>query len=109
MTRDECIKQASSYIKSTPYPNPNQFTKWFYGNNTQASWCGIFVDYVIKHDLNCDWLDSCSNFAYVPTIYNWAKQITKPSYTATEIQGLDTYIEEHSQIIGDGTIAPRLY
>lgn len=74
MTRDECIKQASSYIKSTPYPNPNQFTKWFYGNNTKASWCGIFVDYVIKHDLNCDWLDDCTNFAYVPTIYNWAKQ-----------------------------------
>jgi hypothetical protein len=30
-------------------------------------------------------------------------------YVASEIQGLDTYIEEHSQIIGDGTIAPRLY
>ena len=79
MTREECIKQASSYIKSTPYSNPNQFTKWYYGNNQSASWCGIFIDYVIKHDLNCDWLNDCTNFAYMPTVYQWA--VNKGYYT----------------------------
>lgn len=72
MTRDECINKASSYIKPTPYPNPNQFTRWYFKNNKEYYWCGVFIDYVIKHDLNCDWLDDCINFAYVPTIYQWA-------------------------------------
>lgn len=74
MTRDEIIKQSSSYIKSTPYPNPNEFTKWFFKNDLRHAWCGAFIDYVVKHDLNCDWLDSCSNFGYVPTIVSWAKE-----------------------------------
>lgn len=74
MTRDEIFNKASSYIKSTPYPNPNEFTKWFFKNNLEHSWCGAFIDYVVKHDLNCDWLDSCSNFGYVPTIVKWAKE-----------------------------------
>ena len=73
MDRIDVINDASSYIKLTPYPNPNNFTKWYYNNNQKASWCGIFIDYVFKHDLKCDWLDSCSNFAYVPTIVKWAK------------------------------------
>ena len=73
MTRDECINKASSYIKNTPYPNPNDFTKWFWKDNKYHAWCGAFVDYVVKHDLGCDWLDSCTNFGYVPTIVKWAK------------------------------------
>lgn len=74
MTRDEMFNKACSYIKATPYPNPNDFTKWFFKNSLQHAWCGAFIDYVVKHDLNCDWLDSCSNFGYVPTIYKWAKE-----------------------------------
>ena len=74
MTRDEMFNKASSYIKDTPYPNPNEFTKWFFKDNKSHAWCGAFIDYIVKHDLNCDWLDSCSNFGYVPTIYKWAKE-----------------------------------
>ena len=79
MTRDDVIKQASSYIKSTPYPNPNDITKWFWGNNLSHAWCGAFVDYVIKHDLGSNMLDSCTKdkytggFGYVPSIVKWAK------------------------------------
>jgi len=74
MTRDEMFNKACFYIKSTPYPNPNEFTKWFFKDNKSHAWCGAFIDYVVKHDLKCDWLDSCSNFGYVPTIYKWAKE-----------------------------------
>ena len=74
MDRNDVINKSSTYIKDTPYPNPNEFTKWFFKNNLVHSWCGAFVDYIFKHDLDCDWLDSCSNFGYVPTIVSWAKQ-----------------------------------
>ena len=73
MTRDEIIQDASKYISNNVYPNPNQFTRWYFKNNLEHAWCGAFVDYVVKHDLNCNWLDTCSNFAYVPTIVRWAK------------------------------------
>ena len=48
-------------------------------------------------------------------VYNWAKQPTKPSYSAGEIQGLDTYIEQHSSGGGGGsgggstTVTARIY
>lgn len=73
MTRDEMVNKARSYVKSTAYPNPNDFTKWFFKDNLAHAWCGAFIDYVVKHDLGCDWLDSCSNFGYVPTIVSWGK------------------------------------
>ena len=72
MNRADVINQAKSYIKY--WGNPNIFTKWFCHDNKTHAWCGMFVDYVIKHDLKCNWLNSCSNFAYVPTIVAWAKK-----------------------------------
>lgn len=45
-------------------------------------------------------------------VYSWAKQQTKPVYTANEIQGLATYIEEHGGSgggSGSGTVAARIY
>ena len=75
MNRIDVINKSSSYIKSTPYPNPNEFTKWFFKDNKTHAWCGAYVDYIFKHDLNCNYLDSCSNFAYVPTIVSWAKKM----------------------------------
>jgi hypothetical protein len=74
VNRLNVINKSSSYIKDTPYTNPNIFTKWFFKDNLSHAWCGAFVDYIFKHDLNCDWLDSCSNFGYVPTIVKWAKE-----------------------------------
>lgn len=71
MIRSEVVAKAKSYIKY--WGNPNQFTKWYSKDNKTHAWCGMFVDYVFKKDFNCDWLDSCSNFAYVPTIVQWAK------------------------------------
>lgn len=75
MNRQELINQASKYIKSTAYPNPNEFTRWYFKDNLSHAWCGVFIKYVIKHDLNCDMLDSCSNFAGCGAIYEWAKKM----------------------------------
>lgn len=71
MNRTDVVNKAKSYIKY--WGNPNQFTKWYCKNNKTHAWCGMFVKYVFKKGLNCSWLDSCSNFAYVPTIVSWAK------------------------------------
>lgn len=47
--------------------------------------------------------------AIAADVYNWAKTSTKPTYTAQEIQGLQSYITD--MISGDTevTIAPRIY
>ena len=42
-------------------------------------------------------------------VYSWAKLSTKPTYTATEISGLDAYIRDNFHISGDVTFAPRIY
>ena len=46
--------------------------------------------------------------AIAADVYNWAKQSTKPSYTANEIQGLRNFIEENMSG-GEVSIAPRIY
>lgn len=75
MTRQELINQASKYIKDVAYDNPNQFTQWYWKDNKAHAWCGVFIDYVVKHDLKCNWLDSCSNFAGCGSIVDWAKKM----------------------------------
>lgn len=71
MNRSDVTKKAISY--KGYWGNPNQFTKWYCKDNKTHAWCGMFVDYIFKKDLKSDWLNSCKNFAYVPTIVQWAK------------------------------------
>lgn len=48
--------------------------------------------------------------AVAADVYRWAKESTKPSYTADEIDGLDAYIDEHAGGgSGGGTAATRRY
>lgn len=42
-------------------------------------------------------------------VYSWAKRSSKPTYAASEITGLQSFIEENFHISGDITIAPRIY
>lgn len=72
MNRTDVTSKASSFIKY--WGNPNEFTKWYCKDKKTHAWCGMFVDYVFKKSLKSDWLDKCSNFAYVPTIVSWAKK-----------------------------------
>jgi len=71
MNRKDVTSKAASY--KGYQGNPNKFSRWYFKDNKKHAWCGAFVDYVFKKDLKCDWLDGCSNFAYVPTIVKWAK------------------------------------
>ena len=73
MNRNDVVNKARSYLGYQG--NPNTFTRWYCKDNKTHAWCGMFVDYVFKHDLKSDWLDGCSNFAYVPTIVAWAKKM----------------------------------
>ena len=73
MNRTDVVNDARKYIGYVG--NPNIFTKWYCKDNKAHAFCGMFVDYVFKHDLKCDWLDKCKNFAYVPTIVQWAKDM----------------------------------
>lgn len=75
MTRQELINKSSSYIKEEQYSNPNIFTEWYFKDKQYHAWCGVFIDYVIKHDLKCNFLDSCSNFAGCGSIVDWAKKM----------------------------------
>lgn len=74
MNRIDVINKSKDYIKNIPYPNPNIFTKYFFKDDLSHSWCGAFIYYIFKHDLNSNMLDSCTNFGYVPTIVKWAKK-----------------------------------
>lgn len=47
--------------------------------------------------------------AVAADVYKWAKTSTKPTYTASEISGLQSFIEENFHISGDVTISPRIY
>ena len=47
--------------------------------------------------------------AVAADVHNWAKSSHKPTYTASEITGLQSFIEEHFNLSGDITIAPRIY
>lgn len=73
-TASKVIKAAEGEIRNDKYKRPNKYTIWYYGNNTSAPWCGIFIKYVIENLCNdTTLLKGCLNFAYVPTIYSWAK------------------------------------
>lgn len=72
MNRDEVVNKEKGYIGH--YSNPNIFTKWYSKDAKSHAWCGMFQDYVIKHDFKLDWFNDCKNFAYVPTIVEWAKK-----------------------------------
>lgn len=47
--------------------------------------------------------------AIAADVYNWAKSSTKPTYTAQEISGLQSFVENLISGDVDVTIAPRVY
>lgn len=79
-TATAVVNYAKKFVRSKPYKAPNMFTKWFYGNNTVAPWCAIFVYYCLAHTGGKDLMKGCPNKAYCPTIWNWAKS---KGYTET--------------------------
>lgn len=72
MYRNQIVDKEKTYIGYVG--NPNTFTRWYCKDNKAHAFCGMFQDYVVKHDMKLNWFDDCSNFAYVPTIVEWAKK-----------------------------------
>lgn len=86
-TANAVLKYAKSFVRSAKYGSPNKFTKWFYGNNTTAPWCAIFVYYCLAHTGGKELMSGCANKAYCPTIWNWgkAKKYNKTSPKAGDL------------------------
>jgi hypothetical protein len=68
----QVLAYARSYLGKYPpgrvKENVNAFTKEYYGNNTAAAWCLIFVWHCLKHFGLATW-----KLAYVPWLYKIAK------------------------------------
>lgn len=72
-TAKQVTDYSKKFVRKAPYGSPNTFTRWFYGDNRVAPFCAIFVYYCLAHTGGKYLMEGCSNKAYVPTIYNWAK------------------------------------
>ena len=72
-------------------------------NNTPPA-IGIKIGDGVNYFSRLPWVQ-----AIAADVYNWAKQEEKPKYTAQEIQGLQSFVE--NLVSGDTelTIAPRIY
>lgn len=69
-TAKKVLKIEKSYVKAAPYGPYNIFNS----HNGQP-WCAYFQHYCLiraSKELG-DWFNTCSNYAYVPAIYAWAK------------------------------------
>ncbi len=69
-TAHEVVEYAEKYIRPQPYYRPNIFTQW-YGYN--GPWCAMFVYFCLNKTGGGSLLSGCTNKAYVPTIWEWAK------------------------------------
>lgn len=65
------LKKAKSQIGTT---NTGKFNKAYYGRNINYAWCGVFVWWVFKKCKALHLLNGMTNYAYVPTWHNWAKE-----------------------------------
>lgn len=72
-TSNDVINYAKKFVRKASYGSPNQFTRWYYGNNTAAPWCAIFVYFCLSQTGGKELMTGCANKAYVPTIWNWGK------------------------------------
>lgn len=73
-TAKKVVDYAKKFVRQKSYGQVNIFTKWYYGNNTAAAYCAIFVYYCLAHCGGKELMKGCSQKAYVPTVYNWAKK-----------------------------------
>lgn len=87
-TASKVVNYAKKYVRSAKYGSPNKFTKWYGFGGQAVPWCAIFVYYCLCQTGGKTLMAGCSNKAYCPTIWNWAKKkgYTKPS-SATAKKG----------------------
>lgn len=104
MNSNTILKQGEAAIAAFPYQN-TILNSDHHPTNTPPA-IGMKIGDGIHYFRELPWVQAVS-----ADVYAWAKESTKPSYTAQEIYGLQNYIEN---LIGgeegpEITIAPRIY
>lgn len=70
-TANDILKVARGeigYKESPSHSNRTKYNRWYYGNDTAAAWCAIFIDWVFAQCDAIDLLPGGKKDAYVPTI-----------------------------------------
>jgi surface antigen len=70
-TANQAISKAKSFVRKEPYGSTNKFNKWY--GLYPCAWCAIFVYYVLSACGGKRLEEGCSNKAYCPSIWAWAK------------------------------------
>ena len=106
MVSNEVLKVGEAAVCSFPNSHSLEDTNINPANTPPA--IGIKIGDGIHPFRSLPWIQ-----AIAADVYNWAKASSKPTYTASEIEGLQSYIEEHAPggggSGGDVTVVPRLY
>ena len=106
MVSNEVLKVGEAAVCSFPNSHSLEDTNINPANTPPA--IGIKIGDGIHPFRSLPWVQ-----AIAADVYNWAKASSKPTYTASEIEGLQSYIEEHAPggggSGGDVTVVPRLY
>lgn len=103
MNSDVILKQGEAAIATFPRDRVIESLSNSQPDNTPPA-IGIKIGDGTHYFRELPWVQ-----AIAADVYNWAKSVYKPSYTAQEIQGLQAYIENlvHGDV--EVTIAPRIY
>ena len=107
MNSNVILKQGEAAIAAFPYQNTIISSDNHPANTPPA--IGMKIGDGTHYFRELPWIQAVS-----ADVYAWAKESTKPSYTAQEIYGLQSYVENLIGGSGGGgsgevTIAPRVY
>lgn len=89
MNSTTILKQGEAAVAVFPLNNTLNRTDNIPSNTPPA--VGIKIGDGVRYFDELPWIQAIS-----ADVYNWAKSATKPTYTASEIQGLQNYIEQYS-------------
>ena len=104
MNSDIILKKGEAAVASFPRNRIIESLSNSQPDNTPPA-IGIKIGDGVSYFSELPWVQ-----AIAADVYNWAKSVNKPTYTADEIQGLVSFIEQNAPALpGDGTVAPRIY
>ena len=104
MNSDVILKKGEAAIASFPRNRIIDSLSNSQPENTPPA-IGIKIGDGISYFSELPWVQ-----AIAADVYNWAKSVNKPTYSANEIEGLVNFIEQNAPALpGDGTVAPRVY
>ena len=106
-TANDILKVARAeigYKESPANSNRTKYNRWYYGSDTSAAWCAIFVDWVFGQCGAISLLPGGKKNAYVPTIADdiirSGRSVGKGSGKGGDIVTFDWERNSHSDHIG---------